>query len=166
MKLCVQTGARCATAAVLLSLAVGAAEARQRPAVGAATIEERTTGAERVVVADVESVTADYQTNEFGDRLIVSHARLRVQEAIKGSAEPLTLDYEGGTVDGVTLHVSSLPVLRPGDRGVFFMTRGRNGEFKPHLRGQGILKLDPQDRVPNSSLTLADVRRMASSVVR
>jgi len=28
------------------------------------------------------------------------------------------------------------------------------------------LKLDPQDRVPNSSLTLSDVRRMAASVVR
>ena len=49
---------------------------------------------------------------------------------------------------------------------MFFVTRGKKGEFKPHLRGQGILKLDPQDRVPNSSLTLSDVRRMAASVVR
>ena len=166
MKLCVPGRARGATAALLLALAAGTADARQRPAVGAATIEERTAGAERVVVAAVESVTADYQTNEFGDRLIVSHARLAVQEAIKGSTEPLTIDYEGGTVDGVTLHVSSLPVLRPGERGVFFVTRGKKGEFRPHLRGQGILKLDPQDHVPNSSLTLTDVRRMVSSVAR
>jgi len=149
-----------------MALAAANLDARQRTGAGPATIEERTTGAERVVVAAVESVTADYETNEFGDRLIVSHAKLQIQEAIKGSTEPLTLDYEGGTVDGITLHVSSLPVLRAGERGVFFVTRGRNGEFKPHLRGQGILKLDPQDRVPNSSLTLTDVRRMASSVVR
>jgi len=166
MTKCATWGARAATATLLMAFAAANVHARQRPDAGAATIEERTAGAERVVVAAVESVTADYQTNEFGDRLIVSHAKLQIQEAIKGSTEPLTLDYEGGTVDGITLHVSSLPVLRAGERGVFFVTRGKNGEFKPHLRGQGILKLDPQDRVPNSSLTLADVRRMASSVVR
>jgi len=78
----------------------------------------------------------------------------------KGPAEPLTLDYEGGTVDGITLHVSSLPVLQRGQRAVFFVTRGPKGELKPHLRGQGIVKLDASDRVPNSSLTLDDLRRM------
>ena len=166
MKLCVQWRARSAAATLLLALTAAGVDARQAPSTGAATIEERTAGADRVVVAAVESVTADYQINEFGDRLIVSHAKLQIQEALKGSTEPLTLDYEGGTVDGVTLHVSSLPVLRAGERGVFFVTRGKKGEFKPHLRGQGILKLDPQDRVPNSSLTLSDVRRMAASVVR
>jgi hypothetical protein len=166
MKLCAQPRALAATATLLLVLAATRVDARQRATVGAATIEERTTGADRVVVASVESVTADYQTNEFGDRLIVSHAKLQIQEALKGSTDALTLDYEGGTVDGITLHVSSLPVLRPGERAVFFVTRGKHGEFTPHLRGQGILKLDPQERVPNSSLTLADVRRMARSVVR
>ncbi|MEO7271707.1 MAG: hypothetical protein ABIX28_16730 [Vicinamibacterales bacterium] len=165
MSKCASWRARGAAATLLLALAA-TADARQRPNPGPATIEERTAGAERVVVAAVESVTADYETNEFGDRLIVSHAKLAIQEAIKGSTEPLTIDYEGGTVDGITLHVSSLPVLRSGERGVFFVTRGKKGEFRPHLRGQGILKLDPQDRVPNSSLTLTDVRRMASSVIR
>jgi len=152
-------------AALLLALTASTADAGQRSA-GPATIEERTAGAERVVVAAVESVTADYQTNEFGDRLIVSHAKLRIQEALKGPGDPLTLDYEGGTVDDVTLHVSTLPVLRPGERGVFFVDRGKKGEFRPHLRGQGILKLDPQDHVPNSSLTLDDLRRMTASVGR
>jgi hypothetical protein len=156
---------RTAAAASLLALSAIPVGAAQGP-VSPATIEARAAGAERVVVAAVEAVTADYETNEFGDRLIVSHARLKIQEALKGSADPLTLDYEGGTVDGVTLHVSSLPVLRPGERGVFFVTRGKKGEFRPHLRGQGIVKLDPQDRVPNSSLTLDDVRRMTASVAR
>jgi hypothetical protein len=131
----------------------------QRPA----TIEERATGAERVVLASVEDVTATYEINEHGDRLIVSHARLKVEEALKGANAPLTLDYEGGTIDGVTLHVSSLPTLQTGERAVFFVTRGPRGEFKPHLRGQGILKLDREDRVPHSSLTLDDLRRMTSS---
>jgi hypothetical protein len=118
------------------------------------------------VVASVEEVTAAYETNEFGDRLIVSHARLKVEEAIKGSAAPITLDYEGGTVDGMTLHVSTLPVLQRGERAVFFVTRGKNGGFTPHLRGQGILELDEQNHVPHSSLTLDDVRRMAGSQSR
>jgi hypothetical protein len=126
-----------------------------------ATIEQRASGAERVVVATVEDVTSAYETNEFGDRLIVSHAKLHVEEAIKGPAAPLTLSYEGGTVNGVTLHVSSLGALEPGERAVFFVSRGRKGEFQPHLRGQGIVKLDRQNHVPNSSLTLDDIRRMA-----
>jgi len=115
---------------------------------------------ERVVVASVDDVTATYESNAFGDRLIVSHARLRVEEALKGPADPMTLDYEGGTVDGVTLHVSSLPALARGERAVFFVARGARGEFTPHLRGQGIVKLDATDHVPHSSLTLDDVRRM------
>ena len=137
-------------------MASAASAAAQRPA----TIEECAAGAERVVVASVDDVTATYESNAFGDRLIVSHARLRIEEALKGPADPMTLDYEGGTVDGVTLHVSSLPALARGERAVFFVTRGAKGEFTPHLRGQGIVKLDETDRVPHTSLTLADMRRM------
>jgi hypothetical protein len=149
-----------AVAAAILTATPGAAG--QNPV----TIEERASGAERVVVAAVEHVTASYETNEFGDRLIVSHAKLKVEEALKGSADPITLDYEGGTVDGITLHVSNLPVLQPGERAVFFVRRGRNGGFVPHLRGQGILKLDQRNQVPNSSLTLDDLRRMAGKQAR
>jgi hypothetical protein len=126
-----------------------------------ATIEERARGAERVVVATVTGITSKYERNEFGDELIVSHATLAVEEAVKGISETVTtLEYEGGTVNGITLHVSSLPVLNRGERAVFFMTRGKQGQFKPHLRGQGILKLDAKNHVQGSSLTLDDVRRM------
>ena len=151
-------------AAVVLATAFSAtaSAADQRPA----SIEERASGADRVVVASVEDVTAGYETNEFGDRLIVSHARLRVEEAIKGAADPITLDYEGGTVDGLTLHVSTLPVLQRGERAVFFVTRGKKGGFVPHLRGQGIVTLDEQNHVPHSSLTLDDIRRMAGGQSR
>ena len=151
-----------AALAIAAALTVTVRGADQRPA----TIEERASGAERVLLASVKDVTSDYETNEFGDRLIVSHARLVDEEAIKGPADGITLDYEGGTVDGITLHVSTLPVLRPGERAVFFVTRGARGQFKPHLRGQGILELDPLNRVPNSSLTLDDIRRMARSQAR
>jgi len=125
------------------------------------TIEERARGAERVVVATVTDVTSRYERNEFGDELIVSRATLAVEEALKGTTDTATLEYEGGTVGGVTLHVSSLPALARGERGIFFMTRGKRGELRPHLRGQGILKLDRSNHVQGSSLTLDDVRRMS-----
>jgi hypothetical protein len=126
-------------------------------------IEERARGAARIVVATVAETTARHERNEFGDDLIVTYARLTVAEAVKGPSEPVTLLIEGGTVDGITMRVSSLPSLSKGDRAVFFLTPGPNGEFRPHLRGQGILKLDDNDRVRNSSLTLDEIRRLARS---
>jgi hypothetical protein len=129
-------------------------------------IEERARGAARVVVATVAETSARYERNEFGDELIVTHARLVVEEAIKGPADSVTLAIEGGTVDGITMRVSSLPTLSRGERAVFFLTSGRSGEFTPHLKGQGILKLDATNRVPGSSLTLSEIRRLAGSVAK
>ena len=140
-----------AVAAVSLTASV------QRPA----TIQERAHGAERVVVASVADTTAAYERNQFGDNLIVTHARLAVEEAIKGAGGPVTLAIEGGTVNGITLHVSSLPSLARGERGVFFLTPGPNGRFVPYLRGQGILKLDTTNHVKGTTVSLDDVRRMA-----
>jgi hypothetical protein len=125
-----------------------------------ATIEERARGANRVVVATVAETSSRYERNEFGDEMIVTYARLAVEENLKGQSGPLTLAIEGGTVDGITMRVSSLPSLSRGERAVFFVTPGRGGEFKPHLRGQGILKLTADDRVPGSSLTLNEIRRL------
>src|SRR5690606_11254094 len=99
-------------------------------------IPDRARGAERIVVATVANTSSRYVRNEFGDELIVTRAELAVEEAIKGTAEPAVIEIEGGTVDGITLRVSDLPVLETGERGVFFLTRGRGGAFKPHLRGQ------------------------------
>ena len=105
--------------------------------------------------------TARYERNEFGDELIVTYAHLAVEEAIKGSTEDVTLAVEGGTVDGMTLRVSDLPAVTKGERAVFFLKPGRRGEHLPHLRGQGILKLDRENRVRGSDLRLEDIRRMA-----
>ena len=121
------------------------------------TIPERARGAARVVVATVAETSARYERNEFGDELIVTYAHLHVEETVKGPAGPAVLALEGGTIDGITMRASSLPALAKGERAVFFLTPGASGEFRPHLRGQGILKLDANDRVPGSSLTLGAV---------
>ena len=130
-------------------------------------IPERARGAQGIVVATVTAVAPEWQRNAHGDKLIVSRIGLRVEETIKGiAAATLTLDLEGGTLDGVTLGVSSLPRLRPGERAVFFLDAGGNGSHTPHRKGLGILKLDAKDQVPGSSLKLDDVRRMSKGASR
>jgi hypothetical protein len=133
------------------------AAAGQQPA----TIEERARGAERIVVASISDIRAAYESNAYGDELIVSHASLTLEEVIKGNSDKATVAVVGGTVNGITLRVSSLPTLSPGERAVFFLNRGPNGEYLPHLNGQGILKLDATNHVKGSSLSVDDIRRMA-----
>jgi hypothetical protein len=145
----------------VMFLAVPAMAATQEGA--PVSIDERARGAAKVVVATVGETAARYERNEFGDELIVTYATLSVEEAIKGPGGPVTFAIEGGTVEGITMRVSSLPTLQKGERAVFFLEPGKSGEFRPHLRGQGILKLDSGNRVPGSSLTLDEIRRLAKS---
>lgn len=135
----------------------GASQGRAVP------LEERAQGASQVVVATVTSVTPRWDVNAYGDRLIISRLSLRVDETLKGAAAAaVSMDLEGGTLDGVTLRVSALPALELGERAVFFLDARAGGVYQPHLAGQGILELDDADFVRGSNLTLATVR----SVVR
>jgi hypothetical protein len=130
-------------------------------------IPERARGAARIVVAKAISVTPGWRRNSFGDELIVSEIALEVQETLKGAAANiLFLDLEGGTLGDLTLHVSSLPDLKRGERAVFFLDELPTGSHVPHLKGLGILKLDSTDHVQGSSLRLEDIRRSTASVRR
>ena len=128
-------------------------------------ISERIRGAGRVVVAQVTTVSANWRTNSYGDQLIVSRVGLHVEETLKGTpAATLALDLEGGTIGNLTLHVSSLPGLGPGERAVFFLDPTSDGSNLPHLKGLGILKLDQNNQVRGSSLRLEDIRHIASTI--
>ena len=103
-------------------------------------IGTRAKGADRVVVATVVEVHSSFERNAYGDQLIVSHALLQIEEAMKGTAAALLpIDVEGGTVGDLTLSVSDLPRINPGDRAVFFLDKSASGTYLPHLRGLGIL---------------------------
>lgn len=131
------------------------------------SLDERTRGAERVIVGDVTTATPVWRVNEHGDRLIITVLRIAARETLKGTAQPaMDVEVEGGTIDGVTLKVSDLPALVPGDRAVFFLRRAANGSLVPHLRGDGLLRLDRSDRVTGSTLTLGDVRQAAAAAQR
>ena len=121
-------------------------------------------GASRVVVATVGEVSAKWETNEHGDEIIVSDVTLHVEEALKGAAaKSLAMSMMGGTVGDITLEVSSLPSLKRGERAVFFLEANPTGKLVPHRRGQGILKLDSQNRVEGSAVDLNQIREMAAA---
>src|SRR5262245_57116595 len=123
-------------------------------------LAERARGAERVVVGSVASVGPVWRVNEFGDRLIVSVVRVAVSETLKGPAQPtVDVEVEGGSIGDITLRVSDQVSFAPGERAVFYLKRNARGAFVPHLRGQGLLKLDRSDRVQDSSVTLETIRR-------
>jgi hypothetical protein len=148
---------------VLILLAVTSVPAVAQDSV-VVPLAERTRGAERVVVGQVASVAPVWRVNEFGDRLIVSVVRVTVNETLKGPVQPtVDVEVEGGTIGGVTLRVSDQESFVPGERAVFYLKRNAQGGFVPHLRGQGMLKLDRSDRVPGSSLTLDVIRREAAA---
>jgi hypothetical protein len=128
--------------------------------VPAVPLVERARGAEQVVLGRVSSVNPEWRVNDFGDRLIMSVVHVAVDETLKGNAQAaVDVEVEGGTIAGLTLHVSDQQSFAPGDRAVFYLARSRRGTMVPHLRGQGTLKLDQNSRVPNSSLTLDEIRR-------
>ena len=125
-------------------------------------LAERARGADRVVVGRVASVVPQWQVNEFGDQLIVSVVRVAVSETLKGQpVSTLDVEVEGGTIGDLTLRVSDQVSFARGERAVFYLKRNVRGAFVPHLRGQGLLKLDASDRVSGSSLTLDEIRREA-----
>lgn len=131
-------------------------------------IPERAKGAETVVVGTVVDVHSSFRTNASGDQLIVSRAVVLVDEQLKGPGQSSTIevDIEGGTVGDLTLTVSDMPSIAIGERATFFLNRGESGVHVPHLRGLGILKLDKHGRVPGSSLTLTQIRRMTNGSQR
>lgn len=121
---------------------------------------ERARGAEQVVVGRVSAVTPVWRDNDFGDRLITSIVRVTVDETLKGARrQTVDVEIEGGTIDGLTLHVSDLDTFAPGDRAVFYLKQNRRGALVPHLRGLGLQKIDAAGRIRGSSVTLDQVRR-------
>jgi hypothetical protein len=153
-------GAVCALALLLGAVASLSAD------IGPPTdIASRSRGAQRVVLARVLDMVARFDTNRFGDQLIVSDATVEVLETLKGSTiSVLRVAVEGGTVGDLTLTVSDMPSLHPGDRVVFFLDAERAGVHTPHDRGRGVLKLSAGDRVEGSAITLDAIRRQVRAV--
>jgi hypothetical protein len=114
--------------------------------------------AERVFVGRVTRVSSYMKRTDRGDMLIMSHVDMAVEEALKGQgASTVPMEIEGGTLNGVTMEASDLPLMKPGLRAVVMLRRNGRGEMVPHHRGAGVLELE-QERVKDSDLWLDDVR--------
>lgn len=125
-----------------------------------ADVAAQARGAKRVVVGRIVDVQGEFQTNRFGDRLIVSNVLVDVSETLKGPPIPLLrMAVEGGTVGDLTLKVSDMPAVHSGDRGVFFLDEDAGGTHVPHDRGRGVLKLTGGDEVEGTKLSLDAIRQ-------
>ena len=150
---------------VVLALVGAAAPARAQGG-PPADVASRAKGAGRVVVAEITAVRAQFETNRFGDQLIVSHAVLAVLETLKGApAATLNLAVEGGTVGDLTLKVSDLPSIAEGERAMFFLDSSSDGNHTPHGRGWGIVKLDATNHAEGSGESLDNLREQVRSAV-
>jgi hypothetical protein len=151
-----------AGSAFLLTVWSGAATAGAASGGRLTDIPERIRGAKAVVVATAVDVNGRWDRNGAGDQLIVSRIVLRVEETLKGARYPTRfVDIEGGTVGEFTLHVSSTPEFKAGERGVFMLDETGSPVDAPHLRGLGVLKLDRDNRIVGSTLRLDDIRGIA-----
>ena len=139
-------------------LAVAALSASQSDDVA---VQERARGAQQVVVGTAADVWSAFEQNRFGDRLIVSHATIDVEETMKGRAAPqVRFKFEGGTIGDLTLRVSDMPSLVRGQRAVLFLDQGATGEYELHGRHLGLMRLNTGNQVLGSNLTLGAVRTL------
>ena len=116
-------------------------------------------GAKKVVVATVTEVDSEFAENDYGDRLIFSNVTLQIDETMKGPHEgSMVVAIEGGTVGEVTLTVSDMPRMSRGERAVLFLDESPKRGHVPHGRGAGVLKLDADDRVAGTSVSVEDIR--------
>jgi len=151
------------TALVGLILAAAIASAQGGPV----DIGIRAKEAARIVVATATDITARFGTSATGDQLIYSDVLVEVSETLKGApTQLLTVTVEGGEIGDLALRVSDLPVIRRGERAMYFLDRSARGEWVPHRRGLGILKLDPAERVEQSQLTLSQARVLIRNALR
>jgi hypothetical protein len=149
-------------------------------------LSQLTARAERVVVAEVLSVSPRWDTDH---RSIYSTIELAVAERWKGDAAArLTIVQLGGEVDGVTMRVHGLPSFTVGERAVLFL-QGAPGAAQLVGLGQGkrVLRFDgrrwmaePGDRsaavrldggrlvpvAPEPALSLDELRDRVRGLVR
>jgi hypothetical protein len=129
-------------------------------------LPDRARAADYVVVGTVVNVVAAWEQLPVG-RIIVSHALVRVDAALKGQpGQVMPLDVEGGTIGELTLNVSDMETIARGDRAVFFVRHSNAGANVPNQRGNGIVKLDAANRVKGSGLTLAEIKRQVKQGVQ
>lgn len=90
----------------------------------AKNIDPLTEESSHIVEGKVKKVQSFYATNRWGDKLILSEVKLKVEKVIKGDApDVVTFIVEGGMVDDVMLHVSNVLFFEEGDNYVVYLKK-------------------------------------------
>jgi hypothetical protein len=130
-----------------------------------AELARRLRDAQHAVVGTVIDVQPRLQRNRYGDELIVSRVRVQVGEVLRGAAPAeVSVDVEGGTLNGITLKVSHVPEMRRGERAVLLLRSDTAGRYELSEGGMGILPVGEGDTIVGSGLRLDDVRQAALEV--
>lgn len=138
-----------------------------QPAAERLALVQRLVDARHAVVATVLDVRPSMRSNDFGDEIIVSELALHVGEVLRGGTPAtMSIEVEGGTLDGITMKVSDTPQMNRGDRAVFLLRGGPPGRFRLADRGHSILLLDDEDGIRGTGLRLQDVRELVAEVQR
>ena len=125
----------------------------------------RLRGASRTVVGSVTRTESRLVRTQRGDEIIVTRTWIRVEEALKGRVEPsVTVDVEGGTVNGISMRASDITPLAVGERAVLLLEPTAEGGWRPHRRGLGLLRLTSDNQVRELGVSLGTVRRTAAEV--
>ncbi len=105
-------------------------------------------GAERVLIGGITKVESRWQGN-----LIVTDVTVVPAEALKGQGgAPFLLTIPGGTVGGVTLHVSEAPSFAEGEISVLFLKSGTPTGVYGWYRGKYSVVADQVRELPGTSL--------------
>jgi hypothetical protein len=142
-------------------------------AVRSLSLEQMFSRADRVVVGRVSRVESRWAEWVGVGRVIVTRCTITVEEALGGRSgenrvNEIEVEVPGGSVGDLTLVVSDSPALIDGERAVFFLVAGDDGDIhriyglesgKLPLRGSRIVSNPGLVSGPCS--TLDDVRRAA-----
>jgi hypothetical protein len=127
---------------------------------GTLSLPDRAKASDIVVLATVNSATSSYETNAFGDRLIVTKLGLSIQESMKGpQAQDMEVQLLGGTVGEVSMVASHEPAIPVnGTQAVLFL-KDKGGKLVPSASEDSIMKVS-NGKVTDekSSLTVEQVR--------
>jgi len=87
-------------------------------------IDKKAADASHVFIGKVKKVDCTFETNRWGDFLIVSRVSVKVDKALKGTlGSSVDLQVEGGTVGDLTLVVSEIPLFEAGQSKTFYLKK-------------------------------------------
>ncbi len=95
-------------------------------------LKQKSTDSDLIASVKTVKTKSSLETNEYGDKIIITHATLAVSEWIKGSSSnSIEADFIGGEAGGLTMRSSIEPEpLKEGDQAVVFLEKTLSGRYK------------------------------------